>query len=151
MRWWCSHEWPQIVDMKLPLRLTTLALGFGASLFSPMVSANALLRCELTYAGSTQVLEATAVSDPYLVPSVDIGGRFWFKAVMVGQAARVDYIKLYAYLDTPKQALLLQESVYLPPFQTGSAPYPLTGRQHLYADVMERELIYSCSLQGVQP
>jgi hypothetical protein len=30
-------------------------------------------------------------------------------------------------------------------------PYPLTGEQHLYAGVVERELIYSCTLEGIAP
>jgi len=91
------------------------------------------------------------VADPYPVASVDVGGRFWFKPVMVGQGSRVDFVKLYAYLDTPKQPLLIHEAVFLPPFQTGAATYALTGTQHLYAGPVERELMYSCTLQGVQP
>lgn len=137
--------------MKFLLRMMTATLVLGACMYSPMVSADALLRCDVTYAGSTQVLETLAVNDPYTVPSVDIGGRFWFKAVMVGHAARVDYIKLYAYLDTRTQPLLIQEAIFLPPFKTTSPPTPLTGTQRLYAGPVGRELIYSCTLQGVQP
>ncbi len=114
-------------------------------------SAAARLHCEVTYAGATQVVETLAASEPYAAPSVNIGGRFWFKAVMVGPAERPDYVKLYAYFDTPRQPLLLQEAVYLPPFQASATPYPLTGIQRLYAGTMERELLYSCTLQGVQP
>ncbi|MBB1093467.1 hypothetical protein HUU61_19530 [Rhodopseudomonas palustris] len=118
---------------------------------TPSVWSEALLRCDVTYAGSTQVIETGPVADPYPVASVDIGGRFWFKAVLVGQGSRVDFVKLYAYLDTPKQPLLIQEAVFSPPFQNGAAPYALTGKQYLYAGPVERELIYRCTLQGVQP
>ncbi len=131
-----------------PLVQAAVWLLFGVA---TCVNANALLHCDVTYAGATQVLETPTVTTPYAVPSVDIGGRFWFKAVMVGQAARVDYVKLYAYSDTPAQPLLLQEAVFLPPFQASATPYPLTGTQRLYAGTMERELLYSCTLQGVQP
>ena len=113
-----------------------------------------LLRCFVTYAGSTHTVEARVVADPYPVASVDIGGRFRFKAVMVGQGTQVDYIKLYSYLDTRRQPVLVQEVRYLPPF---AAPRPgqdstdLTGTQYLFAGPVERELQYHCTLQGVQP
>jgi hypothetical protein len=96
------------------------------------------------------------VSDPYPVESVDIGGRFRFKAVMVGAGQQVDYIKLYSYFETPQQPVLIQLAKYLPPFSApGPAPDPrganLTGMQYLYAGPVERELQYQCFLQGAQP
>ncbi|HEY8908067.1 MAG TPA: hypothetical protein VIM63_18770 [Rhodoferax sp.] len=133
-----------------PIALLTFA-GFGMAQPAPALP---LLRCAVTYAGSTQTIEATPVTDPYPVASVDIGGRFWFKPVVVGQGSRVDYVKLYAYLDTASQPLLIQEVKYLPPFTvvlSPTSPASLTGEQHLYAGHLERELIYNCSLQGVQP
>lgn len=137
--------------MNHSLCTTTVALAFCTCSFPLAASANALLHCDVSYAGSTHVVETRAVTDPYPVPSINIGGRFWFKAVMVGSATQLDYIKLYAYLDTRQQPLLVQEAVYLPPFQATPAPYSLTGIQHLYAGPVERELTYSCTLQGVQP
>ena len=134
----------------LPLSSLTLVALVGG-LLAPVAQATPLLRCAVTYAGSTQTIEATPVADPYPVASVDIGGRFWFKPVVVGQGSRVDYIKLYAYVDTASQPLLIQEVKYLPPFPSGRSPASLTGEQHLYAGHLERELIYNCTLQGVQP
>ena len=110
-----------------------------------------LLRCQVTYAGTTHTIEAGPVADPYPVPSVDIGGRFRFKAVMVGNDARVDRVLLYAYLDTKRQPILVQQAKYLPPYTVTETPYLLTGEQHLSAGVVDRELIYSCTLQGIQP
>lgn len=124
--------------------LAALALPLG-------VCATPLLRCDVSYAGTTHAIEARPVMDPYPVPSVDIGGRFRFKAVMVGSAARVERILIYAYLDTARQPILVQQAKYLPPFRVTDKPYPLTGEQHLYAGPVERELIYSCTLQGIQP
>ena len=46
------------------------------------------LTCQVTYAGTTHTVVARPVADPYPVPSVDIAGRFRFKAVMVGDAER---------------------------------------------------------------
>ena len=134
------------------LHLTHLtSLVFAGFLFHHTVIAAPLLRCDVTYAGSSHVIETSPVADPYPVASVDIGGRFRFKAVMVGDVARVDYIKLYAYLDASRQPVLVQEAIYLPPFQATATPYLLTGEQHLFAGPVERELSYRCTLEGIQP
>jgi len=127
------------------------AAVFATLLASTVTVAAPLLRCQVAYAGTTHTIEANPVADPYPVPSVDIGGRFRFKAVMVGSNERVDRILLYAYLDAKHQPILVQEAKYLPPYPVSATPYLLTGEQHLYAGVVERELIYSCTLQGIQP
>ena len=129
----------------------SFALTFSTLLASTATVAAPLLRCQVAYAGTTHTIEASPVADPYPVPSVDIGGRFRFKAVMVGSPARVDRILLYTYLDTKRQPVLVQQAKYLPPYTVSETPYLLTGEQHLYACVVERELIYRCTLQGIQP
>ena len=130
-------------------RVGRLALGLLAlAVCASALHASPLLRCELTYAGSTQTLDATPVEDPYPVASVDVGGRFRFKAVMVGNEHQADYIKLYAYLDAKRQPILVQQVTYLPPFPTGNT---LTGKQFIYAGPVERELQYECRLNGVTP
>ena len=137
--------------MHIPFTLKAAPLLLAGLMFGGMACAAPLLHCDVTYAGSTQAIESGPVADPYPVASVDIGGRFWFKAVMVGEGSRVDYVKLYAYLDTASQPMLIQEAKYLPPFAAATSSASLTGEQHLYAGHLERELIYNCSLQGVQP
>jgi hypothetical protein len=117
-------------------------------LCAPVLHAAPLLHCEMTYAGSTQTLDSIVVADPYPVQSVDVGGRFRFKAVMVGHADQAEYIKLYAYLETRRQPVLVQQATYLPPFAMGSS---LTGRQFVYAGPVERELQYECRLQEAKP
>jgi hypothetical protein len=132
--------------------LGRVALGLAAATLSLWSSAAPLLRCQVTYAGTTHTVEARPVADPYPVPSVDIGGRFRFKAVMVGSAQRVDYIKLYAYVETRRQPVLVQEAKYLPPYPPAVPPATavlLTGEQYLYAGAVERELIYRCTLEGL--
>jgi len=111
------------------------------------------LRCEVTYAGDTRTLVATPVADPYAVATEDIRGRFRFRAVVVGTSERIDYINLYVYQSQSTQAVLVQQAKYLPPFArpADGGPWPLTGEQHLYAGLMERELIYSCTLQQGRP
>lgn len=127
------------------------ALAGLIALASPGVFATPLLRCDVTYAGSTQTIDTRAVADPYPVASVDIAGRFRFKAVMVGQGARVNYIKLYTYLDTARQPVLVQQATYRPPFMVTSVPDGLTGEQRVYGGPKERELMYRCTLQEVTP
>lgn len=110
-----------------------------------------LLHCELTYAGATQTLDITPVDNPYPLASVDVGGRFRFKAVMVGHGSQPDYIKTYAYLSTRTQPVLVQQVTYLPPFPVSPHGQHLTGHQFVYAGPVERELQYACVLHGVQP
>lgn len=130
-------------------RWTACAL---AGLFlQPIAMAAPLLRCQVSYAGAAHTIEARPVADPYPVPSVDIDGRFRFKAVVVGSDAKVERILLYVYRDTKRQPILLQEAKYLPPYPASASPTPLTGEQHLYAGVAERELMYHCTLEGMPP
>ena len=110
------------------------------------------LQCQLSYAGAVHRLQVHPVSEPYAVPSIDIGGRFRFKAVMVGSGALVERIALYAYrIDDASQPRLIHQAKYLPPYPHTPLPWPLTGEQRLYAGRLERELIYSCMLEGVTP
>ncbi len=131
-----------------PLHLSCLAALLCCS---SLCQATPRLQCELTYAGVTQVLLATPVDDPYAVPSVDVGGRFRFKVVMVGRGAQPDYIKTYAYLETRRQPVLVQQVSYYPPFPASGQGQRLTGKQFVYAGPVERELQYECLLHGVQP
>jgi len=125
--------------------LAVLLAGAGQAQATPA----AQLQCQVTYAGSTRTVLADPVLDPYPVPSVDIGGRFRFKPIVVGTPQRVDRVLIYAYLVDGAQALPIHQAKFLPPFApTGQ---PLTGQQHLYAGPLERELIYSCSLIGGAP
>ncbi|MEY3612059.1 MAG: hypothetical protein RJB14_1781 [Pseudomonadota bacterium] len=116
-----------------------------------MARAEPLLTCQVTYAGTTQTVLAPVVTDPYPVPSVDIGGRFRFKAVLVGDAGQVSRILLYAYQEATPHPVLIHQAKYLPPYPRSVEPWPITGQQRLYAGPLERELIYSCSLAGLTP
>lgn len=116
-----------------------------------MAVAEPQLSCQVTYAGATQTVVVRPVADPYPVPSVDIGGRFLFKAVMVGDATQVRRILLYAYQDAQPHPVLVHQAKYLPPYPRTLRPWAITGQQHVYAGPLERELIYSCTLQGLLP
>ena len=120
-------------------------------LFAADAAAMPHLRCEVVYAGSSHIVEADLGTDPYTTKSVDIDGRFRFKAVMLGQGERLDVVKLYAYYETRRQPILIEEAKYLPPFNYANAPDALTGRHYLYAPPLGRELQYGCTLSEVKP
>lgn len=115
--------------------------------------AMAQLRCALTYAGATQHVLVHPLADPYAAPSVEVAGRFRFKAVLVASSAEVERVSLYVYQQAARQSVIIQQAKYLPPFAWPSdgSPVPLTGQQHLYAGPMEREFIYNCQLERAQP
>jgi hypothetical protein len=140
-----------LLQLNLGKPFATVALAAGFGMASLGAHAAPLLRCDVTYAGSTHPVEARAVADPYPVASVDIAGRFRFKAVMVGQGAQIDYIKLYTYVQTPRQPVLIQQATYRPPFMVTNVSDGLTGEQRVYGGPKERELIYRCTLQEVAP
>ena len=117
------------------------------------VWADPTLQCQVTYAGTTEVVVATPTEDPYRASGVDIAGRFRFKPVLVGQGAQLQHLSIYVYWQTPRQPVLVQQAKYLPPYPP---PGPdgriaLTGEQRLYAGPMERELVYQCALAEVSP
>ena len=135
-----------------PFRFSIAQSCVAVFLFANIAAhANPLLRCEVTYAGATQVIEASPVSDAYEVKPVDIAGRFLFKVVMSAPNGKLNHVLIYTYLQQEPRPLLLQQAKYFPPFKPGTRPYLLTGEQHIYGGPVERELIYRCDLQGFKP
>lgn len=133
-------------------RCLSIVLWAGLALgFSPISAVAApRLSCEILQGGNTLKLQFEPVADPYVVKAIDIHERFRFKAVMIGNEQKVDYIKLYAYYLSAGQAVLLHEAKYLSPVpQTNALPDSLTGRQYLYSPALGREMQYSCALLEV--
>ena len=110
-----------------------------------------LLQCDVSYAGTTYKLKATPTQDPYSVPTVDIGGRFFFKMVLTESNSKLEHVLIYAYLDQQPRPTLLQQVKYAGPFPNSPKPYALTGEQRVYGGPVERELIYSCWLSTMNP
>jgi hypothetical protein len=125
-------------------------LMLPALLFIPVSHATPLLRCLITYAGTTHTWDTAPGTDPYSVESMDIGGRFRFKAVVLGAGERIDIIKLYAYYETRRQPVLMHQVKYTPPFATSDSPYALTGLNYLYSPPLGRELQYGCAIVAVK-
>lgn len=131
-------------------RKTVLLAGVALGFSSVFAAAAPRLSCEILQGGSTLKLQFEPVSDPYVVKAIDINERFRFKAVMVGNEHKVDYIKLYAYYLSAGQAVLLHEAKFLSPVsQNHAALDALTGQHYLYSLELGREMRYGCALLEV--
>lgn len=128
------------------------AVTFSMLVLSTTLHAAPLLRCQIEQGGAATTVDTAPVADPYAVEARDINGHFRFKAVVIGDAAHVEYVKLYVYATTKRQPLLLHETAYLAPVASrDGAPAALTGINHVYAPNLERELQYRCALLEVTP
>ena len=153
---YCVRSRPRFHDQRgaaAGLALTLIVLA-GQALAAP------LLRCQIDQGGTTIPYTVGVVQDPYPVPSVDINGRFRFKALMVGDGAHVDYVKIYVYDNPRRQPVMIQYAKYLQPVLApnvsqadapSQAPAPFTGVQTVYSPRLERELKYQCTLVEAQP
>ncbi|WP_295458697.1 hypothetical protein [uncultured Thiodictyon sp.] len=132
---------------------SALVLSLLAAWAMPATAAAApRLRCQIEQGATSQVLEFAPVADPYSVPAIHINTGFHFKAVVIGDAQRVQYINLYTYYETDRRMLLLHEAKYqAPTIQTDPARDALTGRNYLYSPGRERQFQYGCALLEVNP
>jgi len=123
-----------------------------AVLWSATVSAAPLLSCQVTQADTVQVFNFKPTLDPYSAIAVDVRGNFRFKAVVFGDEQKIEYIKLYSYYLSDRQAVLLHEAKYVfPQPQSDTRPDSLTGMHYLFSPVLGREMQYGCALIEVAP
>jgi hypothetical protein len=129
---------------------TLLALGNGVD-----AVAAPILTCHLRQSDTVTDIQVAPTSDPYSVAAMQVN-RFRFKAVVVGDANRVEYIKLYTYYETGKAAApggaedvdLLHMARYLAPLPRSSTEADsLTGTVYLYEPRLGREFSYDCALR----
>ncbi len=109
------------------------------------------LRCDRERADVQLRLDTSPVADPYTVPAQAVGQSFRFKAVMVGDAQHIAYIKLYTYVYTPRQFVLVHQASYLAPAWPISTDVALTGTQRVYSHRTGGELRYDCRLLAPEP
>ncbi len=135
----------QTILLSIALAISLLShAGTAAALTQPLLS------CEVSYAGTTHKIDTLISIDPYLAPLHDIGGRFQFKAVMIGAKKEIEYIKLYAYLQGNELDIPIHQATYKKPSLTSKNRKPLTPMNHLYAGEVEREMQYQCFLGWTQ-
>jgi len=135
----------QTIFLSIALSISLLShAGTVAALTKPLLS------CEVTYAGTTHKIDTLISIDPYLAPLHDIGGRFQFKAVMIGTQKTIEYIKLYAYLQGNELDIPIHQATYKKPSLISKKRKPLTPMNHLFAGEVEREMQYQCFLGWAQ-
>lgn len=93
------------------------------------------------------VHEVLPTRDPYSFVPIDIRNRFRIHAVVIGDAQRVDYVKVYAYYYQHGQPVIAHMAHYPTPMVQADEHQPtLTGLQRVYAPPYGFELQYSCVL-----
>jgi plasmid stabilization system protein ParE len=131
------------------LLCTALALGGGVD-----AAAAPLLHCHLQQSDTVTEIDVAPTANPYSVAALPVN-RFRFKAVVIGDADKIDYIKLYTYYETgnksasgAKDVRLLHVAKYLAPQpRNGTGPSSLTGTVYLHEPGLGREFSYDCALR----
>ena len=100
------------------------------------------LQCQLFAGGEDHAFVFVPIAYPYTAKPIDLE-RFRFKAIVSLGADQIEYIKITVSYLSSGQALILQQTTYLPPFPQGQS---LTGRQQLYSPDLGRELSYDCTV-----
>ena len=119
-------------------------------LFATQVWASPQLSCAFELNGHSETHMFKPVTDPYLAESIDIGGRFRFKAVVLVSANQVDLVNLYVSYQTRRQPMILQQAKFIKPtLQTSDRANSLTGRVAVYSPFLGKELVYDCNLVEV--
>jgi hypothetical protein len=119
-------------------------------LFATQLWASPQLQCAFELNGHSETHVFKPVTDPYLAESIDIGGRFRFKAVVLASANQVDLVNLYVSYQTRRQPMILQHAKFIKPtLQTSDRANSLTGRVAVYSPFLGKELVYDCNLVEV--
>ena len=120
-------------------------------LLSLEANAAPVLRCNFEVNAESYQHAFVPVCNPYTAASVDLGGRFRFKAVVLGDAQQVSLINLYVFYQTERQPMLMQHLKFVAPVaHSQPTPDALTGRVALYSPFLGKELQYSCALHEVR-
>ena len=128
----------------------TAWLALLVSVFAPSVAAE--LHCDIEVNGEVSHHVFAPTLDPYTAKSIDIGERFRFKAVALGQGDDIELVNIYAYYQTRRQPMLMQHVKHLHPMALdGPKPDALTGKVALYSPVLGKELAYQCALHKTAP
>ena len=121
-----------------------MVLGTGLLLCAVCSAAplDSRLQCKIFAGGEDHQFIFAPTPHPYKAKPIDLE-RFRFKAILSAKAEHIENIKITVSYRTEKQALILQQATFLPPFVSHQS---LTGRQQLYSPNLGRELIYECTL-----
>jgi hypothetical protein len=119
--------------------LTAVLLTVGCAEPQP-----ATVECHVQYADTLQTHLVEATSNPYAVPSVDVEGRFEFRAVYVTEPKDLAGLSIYVYQTGTANHALIHQLKLKPPYDTSSkGRFGITGLNLLY-DERAREVQYWC-------
>ena len=124
---------------------SALCLFAAAAPLAPALAAE--LRCRLQDGPQAAELRTGVTADPYAQQVVRLD-HFRFTAVMVGDGAAIDYVKLQAFYETGGGAThVLHAATYTRPVpRQDGPPDSLTGTVRLYEPRIGREFRYACAL-----
>lgn len=127
-----------------------LAIFFG--LLSPVpVFAGPALLCTFQGLSVEQTLRFVAHASPYEAELIKINDHFQFRAVLLStDGVTLDSVGLYTYYPTRGKSVLLHAVHHKAPFAIATDG-GLDGTHRIYSPVYEREIRYSCKLEGRQP
>lgn len=128
------------------LVVRTFCLAWVLQLALP-AQADPVLRCQMLQGDTALVHEVLPTRDPYRYTPFDIRNRFRINAVVIGDAQRVDYVKVYAYYYQHGRPVIAHIAHYPSPrVQEDEHQATLTGLQRVYAPPYGFELQYHCVL-----
>ena len=106
------------------------------------LASNQRLQCQLFAGGEDYAFVFVPTAQPYTAKPIDLE-RFRFKAIVSKGSDEIEHIKITVSYRSSRQALILQQATYFPPFAKNQS---LTGRQQLYSPDLGRELSYDCTV-----
>lgn len=102
------------------------------------------LECQLLYADTVQTHLVAPTTNPYGVPSVNVEGRFAFRAIYVTNPQDLAGLDVYVYQTSGEKHALVHQVKLKPPYtSSGSHRYGVTGLNAVY-DERAREFQYWC-------
>ena len=127
-------------------------VGFAVAACAAALPAQAdSVRCQLTYGGETQQIEAGPTTTPYTVAPVAIGSFFLFRIVFRQTPAELASIKLYTYANRDSGPVLIHQASYAYPAATSplaAAVNGFTGLNFVYEPWRDSELQYWCDVKS---
>jgi hypothetical protein len=119
-----------------------MRLALAALLLASAAAQAQVAVCHVDYGGETRRVEARPTSEPYQVPTVEMGSYFLFRLVFERGVA----IKTYVYADRDSGPVPLHQATFdWPPLNTGA--HGFSGLHHVYEPVRDGELRYWCELR----
>ncbi len=124
--------------------VATSAAAAPASATRPAPS----VACELHYGGDTVHVRSAPTSDPYRVPTQEIGSYYLFRLVVQDRPADLAGVHAYTYADLPQGPTLIHQfSLPWKEVSRRTGPNGFTGWQRVHEPMRDGELLYRCRVE----